>query len=151
MAGILGGLAGTLDDAPFRIALPSEGWTLSDSAAQSMGKGVSLVAIITQKGTQLKSLVIKTEFENPSATSFDDLCAGIRDSFGNPAVKKLSDEPAAFLGFKGRRFTYEVNGTSYNEAMVFVSGHTGWTIACTGTDGQKEDITKVFTFYQPKQ
>jgi hypothetical protein len=115
-----------------------------------MGKNVSLVASITNPSSQSKSVVIKTDLEKPSAASLDQLAAGIRDQFSNPIVKKLSDEPTVFLGYKARRFTYLVNGTSYNEAVVFVSGKIGWTIAISGILEQKAEVQKLLTFYKSK-
>jgi hypothetical protein len=140
--------AGTLDNAPFKIVLPSGSWKLNDSTAQDIGKNVFLVASITSTNTQSKSVIVKTILDKPTASSLDELSDGIRDSFSNPIVKKLSDEPAMFLGFKARRFTYEVNGTSYNEAIVFVAGNTGWTIMGSGLLDQKIQVENLFTFYQ---
>jgi hypothetical protein len=139
-------IAGTLDNAPFRIVLPNNSWKLNDSAAQDMGKNVFLVASITSTNTQSKSVIVKTVLDKVAASSLDELSTGMRDSFSNPIVKKLSDEPTTFLGFKARRFTYEVNGTSYNEAVVFVNGNTGWTIMCSGLLGQKVEVENLFTF-----
>jgi hypothetical protein len=143
-------VAGTLEGAPFKISLPNNDWKLADSVAQEMGHNVFLVASITKTNSPLKSVIIKT-IENESPTSaLDELSAGIRDSFANPVVKKLSDEETAFLGYKARRFIYEVtqnNQTTYNEAVVFVAGNTGWTIAGVGLAGQKSEVKKIFTFY----
>jgi hypothetical protein len=142
-------VAGTLEDAPFKISLPNNDWKLADSVAQEMGHNVSLVASITKTNSPLKSVIIKTLEKSPT-TALDGLSAGIRDSFANPAVKKLSDEATIFLGYKARRFTYEVtqnNQTTYNEAVVFVAGNTGWTIAGVGLADQKGEVKKIFTFY----
>jgi hypothetical protein len=144
-------VAGTLDSAPFRVVLPNESWKLNDSTAQNMGKDVYLVASITSTNTQSKSVVIKTDERSATSSTLDELCAGIRDSFSNPALKKLSDEETTFLGYKARRFTYEVNGTTYNEAVVFVAGNTGWTIACVGLLNQKTEVENLLTFYQKKE
>jgi len=142
--------AGTLDDAPFRVVLPNNSWVLNDSTTQDMGKNVFLVASITSTNTQSKSVIIKAEIENPSASSLDEFSAGIRGQLSNPIVKKLSEEQTVFLGFKAIHFTYLVNGTSYNEAVVFVAGKTGWTIAGTGLLDQKNEIKKLFSFYKNK-
>ncbi|HEX7571302.1 MAG TPA: hypothetical protein VF492_12440 [Verrucomicrobiae bacterium] len=150
VAGVLTTFASTLDNAPFQIVLPSNDWKLNDSSAQNMGKDVFLVASITSTKTQSKSVVIKADSKESPASELEGLCAGIRDSFSNPAVKKLSDEETSFLGYKARHFTYEVNGNTYNEAIVFVSGKAGWTIACTGLLEQKSEIQKLLTFYQKK-
>ena len=142
-------VAGTLENAPFKISLPNNDWKLADSVAQEIGHNVSLVASITKTNSPLKSVIIKTLEESP-ATALDELSAGIRDSFANPAVKKLSDEATVFLGYKARRFTYEVtqnNQTTYNEAIVFVAGNAGWTIAGVGLAGQRDEVKKIFTFY----
>jgi hypothetical protein len=144
-------VAGTLESAPFRVVLPNESWKLNDSTAQNMGKDVSLVASITNTNTQSKSVVIKTDEKSATSSTLDELCAGIRDSFSNPALKKMSDEETTFLGYKARRFTYEVNGTTYNEAVVFVAGNTGWTVACMGLLNQKTEVENLFTFYQKKE
>jgi len=116
-----------------------------------MGKGVYLVASITSTNTQSKSIIIKTEIAGAPKSPLDEICAGIRDQFSDPIVKKLSDEKTTFLGYKARRFTYEVKGTTYNEAIVFVAGNTGWTIACVGLLDQKTEVKNLLTFYQKKK
>lgn len=150
-AGVFTTVAGTLDDAPFRVVLPNQSWKLIDSTAQNMGKDVYLVASITSTNTQSKSVVVKTDERSVTSSTLDELCAGMRDSFANPVVKKLSDEEATFLGYKARWFAYEVNGTSYNEAVVFVAGNTGWTILSTGLSNQKTEIKNLITFYNQKK
>lgn len=143
-------VAGTLEGAPFKISLPNNDWKLADSVAQEMGHNVFLVASITKTNSPLKSAIIKTTLDGSPTSALDGLSAGIRDSFANPAVKKLSDEETTFLGYKARRFAYEItqnNQTTYNEAIVFVAGHTGWTIACVGLTGQMAEVKKIFTFY----
>jgi hypothetical protein len=144
-------VAGTLENAPFKISLPGNDWKLADSAAQEMGRGVTMVAIITKTNSSLKSVIIKAIEIGSPVSALDGLCAGIRDSFANPAVKTISDQDTIFLGYKARRFIYEItqNGqTTYNEAIVFVVGNTGWTIASAGLPGQKSEVEKIFTFYQ---
>jgi hypothetical protein len=144
-------VASTLENAPFKISLPSNDWKLADSTAQDMGRGVTLVAILTKTNSSLKSVIIKAIETGPPVSALDGLCAGIRDSFANPAVKTISDQDTTFLGYKARRFTYEVNQngqTTYNEAIVFVAGNTGWTIATAGLSGQKSEVDEIFTFYQ---
>src|SRR5664280_434129 len=145
VTGTLTTVAGTLDNAPFRVVLPSKDWKLNDSTAQEMGKDVYLVASVTSTNTKSKSVIIKADSKESPASEFEGLCAGIRDSFSNPAVKKLSDEETTFLGYKARRFTYEVNGNTYNEAVVFVAGNTGWTIASVGLLDKKDEIKNLFT------
>lgn len=143
-------VAGTLEGAPFKISLPNNDWKLADSSAQDLGHNVSLVASITKSNSPLKSVIIKTIENGSPMSALDELSAGMRDSFANPAVKKLSDEETTFLGYKARRFTYEVtrnSQTTYNEAVVFVAGHTGWTIAGVGLADQKSEVKKIFTFY----
>ena len=143
-------VAGTLENEPFKISLPNNDWKLVESIAQEMGHNVSLVASITKTNSPLKSVIIKTTLEGSPTSALDGLSAGIRNSFANPAVKKLSDEETIFLGYKARRFTYEVNQnnqTTYNEAIVFVAGNAGWTIAGVGLADQKDEVKKIFTFY----
>jgi hypothetical protein len=142
--------AGTLDNAPFRVALPDTTWKLNDSTAQDMGKNVFLVAAISSTNSSAKSMIIKAELENPGPSALNELCAGIKDQFANPAVKKISEEQIAFLGFKAKRFTYLVNENIYNEAVVFVAGKNGWTIVSTGPARQSIEIKKLFSFYQSK-
>ena len=145
--------AGTLDDAPFRIVVPGPEWQIKDSTAQPMGNDVSLVATISNTNTLLKSVVIKTVLAKVSASSLDELCAGMNDSFANPIVKKLSEASTTFLGYKARTFSYEVTQggqVSYNVAIVFVADGKGWTIAFVGRPDQKEDIKQVIKFYQKK-
>ena len=145
--------AGTLDDAPFRVVVPSIEWRIEDSVAQPMGKDVFLAATISNTNTLLKSVIIKTVLKRTSDSALDELCAGIRDSFSNPAVKKISESDTAFLGHKAKTFAYQVtqgDQTTYNEATIFVVGGTGWTIACVGRPEQKDEIKQIFSFYRKK-
>src|SRR5262245_41915632 len=145
--------AGTLDDAPFRVAAPSAEWQIDDSTAQPMGQDVFLVATISNTNKPLKSVVMKAVLKKLSASSLDELCAGIRDSFANPAVKKISEADTTFLGHKAKTFTYQVTQggqTTYNEATVFVADGKGWTIAVVGPPDQKDEIKKIRNFYQKK-
>ena len=145
--------AGALDDAPFRVVVPGGGWQVEDSTAQPMGKDVFLVATISNTNTLLKSVVVKTVLKKASESSLEELCAGIRDSFANPVVKKLSEVDTTFLGHKAKTFTYQITQAgqpTYNEAIVFVSGDTGWTIACVGRPDQKDEIKKIISFYRKK-
>jgi hypothetical protein len=145
----MAGTAGTLENAPFQIALPDGSWTLHDSTAKDMGKNVYLVASITSTNTQSKS-IIRSDIDPPSASALDDLCDGMRDQFSDPSVKKLYDAPATFLGYKARRFIFEVNGSTYSEAIVFVTANTGWTIDCVGLFDQKTEVNRLLTFYRSK-
>ena len=146
-------IAGTLEDAPFRIVAPGAGWQLAAATAQPMGNDVFLVATLSNTNTLLKSVVIKTVLAKASETSLDELCAGMNDSLANPAVKKIAEANTTFLGYKARKFTYLVTQggqTTYNVAMVFVAGGTGWTIAGVGRSEQKDEIEKTLGFYQKK-
>ena len=145
--------AGTLDDAPFRIVVPGAEWQVQDSVAQSIGNDVFIVASINRTNTLLKSVIIKAVLAKISESSLDAVCAGIRDSFANPAVKKISETDTTFLGYKAKTFAYLVTQGSqitYNEATIFVAGRNGWTIACVGRPEQKDQIRKIFGFYQKK-
>jgi hypothetical protein len=145
--------AGTLDDAPFRVVVPSSEWKVEDSTAQPMGKDVFLAATISNTNTLLKSVIIKTVLKKASDSSLDELCAGIRDSFVNPTMRKISEGDTTFLGHKARTFTYQVtqgDQTTYNEATVFVADGKGWTIACVGRPDQKNEIKKIISFYRKK-
>lgn len=146
-------VAGTLENAPFKISLPSDDWKLADSTAQEVGPGTFWLATITKTNSPLKSMMIKTVMDK-SDGSPDEFFAGIRDSLANPAVKTLSDEATTFLGYKARRFTYELTAqnkkTTYNETIVFVAGKTGWAINGTGLVGQESEVHKIFTFYQKR-
>lgn len=145
--------AGTLDDAPFRVVLPGNDWQIEDSTAQPMGKDVFLVATIINTNTLLKSVVIKAVLKETSDSSLGELCAGMRDTMANPAVKKISEADTTFLGYKARTFTYQVTQgaqTTYNEATVFVVDSKGWTIACVGRPEQKDEIKKIINFYRKK-
>jgi hypothetical protein len=144
-------LAGTLDDAPFRVVVPNQQWRVDDSVARPMGQGVVLAASITNTNTQTKSVIIKAVVEKPSANSLDELCSGIRATLQNPAVKNISETDTIFLGHKAKRFVYQINQGAqavYNETTVFVDGTVGWTIACVGRLDQKDEIKKIITFYQ---
>jgi len=145
--------AGTLDAAPFRVVPASSEWTIDDAKAQPMGEDVFLVATVSNTRTMLKSVVFEAVLKEASASSLDELCAGMRDSFANPAVKKISEADAIFLGQKAKRFIYEVTQggqTTYNEATVFIADGKGWTIACVGRSDQKDEIKKIIGFYQKK-
>jgi hypothetical protein len=140
--------AGTLDNAPFKIVLPSGNWKLSDSTAQDIEKNVFLVASITNINTQSKSLILKTILDKPTTSSLDEYSAGMWNTLSKLPVKSLSEESTTFLGFKARRFTYEVNGTGYNETVAFVSGNTCWSIMCVGVVSKETEVQNLFTFYQ---
>jgi hypothetical protein len=145
--------AGTLDDAPFRIVVPNTGWQIQDSTAQPMGKDVFLAATISNTNTLLKSVVVKAVLAKESDSSLEKLCAGIRDSFANPAVKKISEADVTFLGYKATKFIYQItqgSQTTYNEATVFIANGNGWTIVCTGPSDQKDEIKKIITYYRKK-
>jgi hypothetical protein len=146
-------LAGTLDDAPFRVVVPTPEWRVDDSAAQPLGKDVFLAATITNTNTQTKSVVIKAVMEKPSATALDELSAGIRATFENPAVKKISETDTPFLGYKAKTFAYQIGQgaqATYNETTVFVDGNVSWTIACVGRLDQKDEVKKIIAFYRKK-
>ena len=145
--------AGTLDDAPFRIVVPSPDWQIEDSTAQPMGKDVFLVATISNTNTLLKSVVIKTVLAKQTDSSLDELCAGIRDTFSNPVVKEVSESDVTFLGYHGKAFTYLItqgSQTTYNQAIVFVADGKGWTIAFVGRPEQKDEIKKIIGFYRKR-
>jgi len=145
--------AGTLDDAPFRIVVPSNEWKVENSAAPALGKDVFFAATLSNTNTMLKSVVIKTLLKKASNSSLDGLCAGIRDSFANPALRKISETDTTFLGYKARRFIYQVTQsgqTTYNETIVFVAGDKGWSIACVGRPDQQDEVKKIFGFYRKK-
>ena len=145
--------AGTLDDAPFHVVVPSGEWQVEDSTTKPMGNDVFLVATISNTNTFLKSVVIKTILKKTSDSSLDELCAGIRDSFANPSVQKISESDTTFLGHKAKTFTYRVtqgNQTTYNAATVFVADGKGWTFACVGRSDQKDEIKKIIGFYRKK-
>jgi hypothetical protein len=145
--------AGTLDDAPFKVVVPSGGWQVEDSTAQPMGKDVFLVATISNTNTLLKTVVIKTVLARQTDSSLDELCAGIRDTFSNPMVKKISESDMNFLGYRAKTFTYLITQggqTTYNQAIVFVADDKGWTIAAVGRPEQKSEIRKMTSFYHKK-
>ena len=78
---------------------------------------------------------------------------GIRASFANPAVKKISEAETTFLGYKARTFTYQITQagqTTYNVATTFVADGKGWTIACVGSPAQKDEIGKILSYYRKK-
>jgi hypothetical protein len=142
-----------LDDAPFRIVVPNHEWIVDDATAQPLGRDVFLVATITHTNTQAKSVIIKAIMERPSATALEDLSAGIRATFANPAVKKISETDTKFIGLKAKTFAYQIGEgaqATYNEATVFVDGNVSWTIACVGRPEQKEEVKKIISFYQKK-
>lgn len=144
---------GTLDDAPFRVVIPNGDWKLDDSTTQPMGKDVFLVATAINAKVGLKSVVIKAaNLKESPDSALEKLCAGMRDTMSNPAVKKISEAETIFLGHKARKFAYEItqgDRTTYNEAIVFVAGKSGWTVACVGRTDQKEEIKQTFAFYRP--
>ncbi len=118
-----------------------------------MGDNVFLAATISNTNTLLKSVVIKTILAKPTDTSLDELCAGIRDTFSNPAVKEIAETDVIFLGSHAKAFTYLItqgNQTIYNQAIVFVADGKGWTIAFVGRPEQKDEIKKIIGFYQKK-
>lgn len=145
--------AGTLDDAPFHIVVPSSEWQNDDSTAQAVGKDVFIVATISNTNTLVKSVIIKSVLKNVSGSALEEFIAGIRDSFSNPAVKEISEKNTSFVGYNAIRFSYEVtqgDQTTYNETIVFIAKNTGWTIVCVGRPDQKDEIKKISSFYRKK-
>jgi hypothetical protein len=143
-------VAGTLDSAPFKIVLPA-GWKLADTTAQKMGDDVYLLAAMGKTNSTLKSLVVKTVVDGSSPKALDDLANGMRTTLINPMVSHLSDQAVTFLGYKARRFAYELtanNQSTYNEVLVFAVGNDGWTIAAAGQAGQQKEVEQIFTYYQ---
>jgi hypothetical protein len=145
---VFSAVAGPLDDAPFKIVLPSQGWTLDTTVMQAV-PGVSLVATVTKTGTTLKSVVVKTTL--PSSGTAAEYFTGIEESLSNPALKNVTKADATFLGLKAKHLTYEVDRggqTVYSDTMVFVSGNVGWGITSIGLLSQKDEINQTLTFYQ---
>jgi len=145
--------AGTLDDAPFKLSSPGDGWIVSDSKAQDLGRGVSLVAMLTKTNSTMKSVVVKAVSDGSFVMSLDQLVTGMHESLADPRVKNMTDVETTFLGIKGRRFTYEMtqnDQTIYNEVVVFATGNTGWTIANMGPISQKAEVQKIFACYQKR-
>ena len=145
--------AGPLDDAPFRIVVPNSEWRRGNSTVQLMGGDVSVAAIISNTNKMLKSAVIKAVLKEPLPSSLDNLCAGMRDIYTNSPVKMISVVDTTFLGFKARALTFQITKgkeTLHNEMMVFVADHSGWMIVCSGRLDQKEEIKKMFDFYEKK-
>ena len=126
---------------------------LADSGFDSTadGQGCVSCATINNTNTLLKSVVIKTVLARQTDSSLDELCAGIRDTFSNPAVKEISETDSTFLGYHAKTFTYLItkgSQTTYNEATMFVADGTGWTIACVGRPEQRGEIKKIISFYR---
>jgi len=146
--------AGTLDSAPFQLAAPSGDWKLDDAFPQQLGGGMVLAASLTNEKQQLKSVVVTGPIKL-TPTALDELCAGIRNSFSNPIVKKLSDEPATFLGYKAQALAYEVTppgaAATYNEARIFLVGNTAWVISVIGPVTQKAAVKQMLTVYRPRK
>lgn len=146
--------AGTLDNAPFQLAAPSAEWQLDDAFPQVIGGGMVLAASLTNEKQHLKSVVV-TGPVKLTPTALDELCAGLRNSFSNPIVKKLSDEPATFLGYKAQALAYEVTppgaAGTYNEARIFLVGKTAWVISVIGPVTQKAAVKQMLTLYRPRR
>ena len=146
-------LAGTLNDAPFRIIIPTTGWRLDDSKAQSIGGGAFLVATVSNTNTLLKSIVAKRVFKKVSESTLNEMCAGINDTFATPGVKKISEANTIFLGYKARKFAFEVTQagqTTYNESIIFIADDHIWIVGCVGQPDQKDEFIKIISFYQKK-
>src|SRR5258708_3211315 len=105
-------LAGTLDDAPFRIVVPGSEWRISHPIIKLMGGDVSVAAVIINTNKILKTIVIKAVLKEQLPSSLDDLCAGMGEAMGelhtNLAVKTISEVDTNFLGFKAKAFTYQI-------------------------------------------
>jgi len=145
--------AGTLDDAPFHIVVPDGGWQVADTAEHAVGKDVSVAATVSNTNG-LRSVVIKAVLQNASDSSLDDLCAGIRDSFANPAVYKISEGDTKFLGYKAKTFAYQISQgdtATYNEATIFIADGKGWTITSLGPAEKKEEVKKIIKFFKKKE
>jgi hypothetical protein len=146
--------AGTLDNAPFQLAAPSADWQLDDAFPQRLGGAMILAATLTNEKQHLKSMVV-TGPVKLTPTALDELCASLRNSFSNPIVKKLSDEPGTFVGYKAQALAYEVTpvGTAatYNEARIFLVGNTAWVVSVIGPVTQKAAVKQMLTLYRPRR
>lgn len=148
-------IAGTLDNAPFRIVLPNKDWKLSDSVAQPKGDDVYLMATVINTNTGLISWIAKADIKKTATNAFDEFCGGMRDSFSKNHVKVLSDEETLFLGYKARRFSCQPkqanNQITYNETIVFVVDNTGWTIGSVGWPHQSNEVRQSFEMFQKNE
>ena len=64
-------LAGTLDHAPFHIMPAGNTWKLNDSVVQPKGKGVYILASLTNVQSGLTARITKTEFAESPAKNLD--------------------------------------------------------------------------------
>src|SRR5262245_28349862 len=115
--------AGTLDDAPFKFVTTNSDWVIDDAKAQPMGKGVFLVATLSNTVTTVKSVVIKTELETAQTNALEEVSAGMRDSLGDPAAKGVFISDTTFLGYKAKTLTCENRigpFVTYNHVTFFV-------------------------------
>ena len=153
-------LAGTLDNAPFIITLPSADWKLSDSTSQKINQDILLVATFVNNRSDLESHVCTTRCQpvpfNPFLPStLDKLCADVnRDMLVKSAYKKISETDTTFVGIKAKALAYEWTqdgGAYYEQGVVFIVGNTGWIITFSGPAAQKEALKQMITFYRPKK
>jgi len=108
LAGLLPlcGAAGTLDDAPFHVVVPSGDWKIDEATPKSMSKGVTLLATISNEHAHIKSFIIKETLQPPATNALDQLCGGLSESFTKRNVKKISESDAPFLGYPAKTFAY---------------------------------------------
>lgn len=147
--------AGTLDDAPFRVVLPSADWQMDDSTALPLGKNKKafLAATISNTNTSVKSAVIKAPLDGEA--TLDGICIGMRHSFLNRGVDIISEADTTFIGYSARTFTFlatdQHGQETYNRVTTFIADGESWTIAATGPSEQKDQVRKVADFFVKKK
>ena len=115
--------AGTLDDAPFRVAVPSSEWKVEDSAAQAMGKDVFLAATLSNTNTLLKSVVIKALLKRDLFKTAYELRHKEKPEPGDP-VESVKDDYARGKAASVRQRKLEDDiamcvGISSNDIVVY--------------------------------
>jgi hypothetical protein len=146
--------AGTLDDAPFHIVVPSSDWQIKETSAQPADKRVFIAASIVNTNTpnkRLASIAIKYVLKETSASTLDDLCAGFREGLAGNQTTQISETETTFLGYKAKVFIYLKtisNVTVYNEVTIFIANGYGWSLCSVGPLEKKDEIKKIISIYR---
>jgi len=146
-------MAGALDDAPFRVVVPSAAWKVDAAAPKTMNHGVLLVATLSNPQARLKSIVLRETLQSPTNNALEELAGGIRSSLSKRNARELAQTDTPFLGFPAKNIAYEMaHGaqTNYNATTIFIADGAGWTITCIGYPEQSNEVQRVFSFYRPK-
>jgi hypothetical protein len=141
---------GTLDGAPFRIALPNSEWVVDDSKAKDMGNKIKHLASITNTNSGTTIMVYATNIDTNN-NALSEVSSGFRDSISKPGITNISEKTTEFVGHKARLFSYErkhEDDLIHNVTVLFVVDSTAWSVLCV--DYEKDAWTQAQKLFKPR-